>query len=70
MKGQMKNKKPITIKVKNFYGEAWVNVVDNGTQRYVMDKMYMSKSNAEKNYPALVRKEFRKTVKVWLVEAV
>ena len=70
VKGQMKNKKPITIKVKNFYGDAWINVVQNAYMDfYVFNKLHFSKQEAVKEFPAVVKKECRKTVKVWLVEA-
>ena len=75
VKGQMRNKHikkmtPISIKVKNFYGDAWVNVVKtNPADFYVFNKLHFSKQEAVKEFPAVVKKEVRKTVKVWLVEA-
>ena len=66
----IKKMKPITIKVKNFYGDAWINVVQNAPNDfYVFNKLHFSKQEAVKEFPALVNKECRKTVKVWLVEA-
>ena len=61
---------PITIKVKNFYGDAWVNVVVVSPDNfYVMDKIYKTKKDAVKDFPCMVDKKNKKTVKVWLVEA-
>jgi len=70
VKGQMKSKTPISIKVKNFYGDAWLNVVQNAPNDfYVFNKLHFSKQEAVKEFPAVVDKAKRKTVKVWLVEA-
>lgn len=66
----IKKMTPISIKVKNFYGDAWLNVVQNAPNDfYVLNKFFFSKEEAVKDFPAIVKKECRKTVKVWLVEA-
>ena len=66
----IKKMTPITIKVKNFYGDSWINVVKNAPNDfYVFNKLHFSKEEAVKEFPAVVKKECRKTVKVWLVEA-
>jgi len=75
VKGQMRNKnvkkmKPITIKVKNFYGEAWLNVIDlHNIDSIVLEKLHKTKADAEKEFPRWVSKVNKKIVKVWLVEA-
>jgi hypothetical protein len=64
----MKNK-PIKLTVKNIYGSAWVNVVCLAKEAYVLSEMFNTKKEASSKYPSLVNNKYKKTVKVWLVEA-
>jgi hypothetical protein len=73
-KGQMKNKyikkmKPIKITVKNFYGEAWINVVCLANEAYALGELFKTKKDASLKYPSLIDNKYKKIVKVWLVEA-
>lgn len=62
-------KKLITIDVERFYGTAWINVVRGDEGHYILNKLYRTKQDAKDHYPAMVKSECRKVVKVCLVEA-
>lgn len=58
----------ISLTAKAFYDPAWVNVIVLDKHKLVMPFLYRTKKEALKDYPSLVKKENRKTVKVSLVE--
>lgn len=66
---RIKKMKPISIKVKDFYGVAWLNVIDLHGDNIVLERLYKTKGEAEKDYPRWVSKKNKRIVKVWLVEA-
>lgn len=61
-------KKTLKITAKNFYDSAWVNVIVLDKNKFVMPFLYRTKQEALNDYPSLVKKDNRKTVKVMLVE--
>lgn len=61
---------PLKITAKNFYGNAWINVIEFGStlKPIVIEKFYKTKKAAKEAYPAMVDRKFQRIVKVMLVE--